>query len=169
MTGSSLRPATRRERVLRLEAHGRGLEHLDAATMSSLDRLDPAEERAAATRAAGMLCDELLVLLDREQNREIAPAAVDDGGPLGRIAQDLGEPALGFGDANPTRGRNGGYGGLLHGHHSLQDGHERRHRGRGNGTSPWGGLTAGEKLSFRAESRGGGGWLWRYMYVGGPD
>ena len=54
-----------------------------------------------------MFRDELLVLLDREENREVTPSAVTDRGPLDRIAQDLGEPALGFGDADATRGGDG--------------------------------------------------------------
>src|SRR5262245_49125804 len=91
---SSASRAASHECIHRPELHRCRLEVPHPTAMPALDCLDPAEENAADSCAAGTLGNELLVVRDREQHGQVTPAAVDDRGPLGRATQHLREPAL---------------------------------------------------------------------------
>jgi hypothetical protein len=75
-------------------------EIVNPATMLVLQRLD-ALQKPGASRVSAVLCREAIVLFNGEDNGNIASTAVNDGGPTGRIAKDLGKPALRFRNAEP--------------------------------------------------------------------
>src|SRR5262245_50159292 len=94
--------------------------------MPLLQRIDPLQEFSTASLRGLPVSCQPLVVLDRQQDGQLSPAAVNDRRPQRRLPQHLRELALGFGVSQPTCPRREILSSLLHDHHSLLVGHRER-------------------------------------------
>jgi hypothetical protein len=107
-----------------LENHRRWREIFDPSTMSLFQDLDPLEKLGPASAADVMLGNQAVVVFDGKDHRDVTTAAVNDGRAVGRVTKKLGEPALGFGNAETLRAGRKFACGLCHGHQGLLHDHD---------------------------------------------